>query len=87
MEYMTKIGWNLNGLQKPPAVHIAITLRHTQSGVAERFLRDLKSAVGYVKEHPKEQIGLAPVYGMASTLPRDVVSTMLKTYLDNIYKV
>ncbi|WP_258182761.1 pyridoxal phosphate-dependent decarboxylase family protein, partial [Enhygromyxa salina] len=42
---MSERGWNLNGLHRPSCVHIAVTLRHTQEGVAERFLGDLRAAV------------------------------------------
>jgi hypothetical protein len=68
-------------------VHICVTLRHTQPGVAERFLADLKEAVEYVKQHPEEKGTMAPVYGMAATLPlRGMVSDLLKRYLDVIFK-
>ena len=88
MDQMTHEGWNLNGLHKPACVHICITLRHTQAGVAERFLSDLKDAVTHVKTHPTESGGMAPVYGMAATLPfRGVIREFLKRYLDLYYKV
>lgn len=88
MEQMTRRGWRLNGLHKPSAVHIAITLRHTQPGVAERFLSDLRAAVDYVKEHPQEKGTLAPVYGLAATLPmRGMVNDLLKRYIDILYRV
>jgi len=88
MDQMTHEGWNLNGLHKPACVHICITLRHTQAGVAERFLADLKDAVTHVKTHPTESGGMAPVYGMAATLPfRGVIRDFLKRYLDLYYKV
>ncbi len=87
LDFMSKRGWNLNGLHRPPAVHIALTLRHTQPGVAERFLSDLRAAVEHVKAHPDEKGGLAPVYGMAGTLPfRGVISDMLKRTIDLLYK-
>ncbi|MDD2696169.1 MAG: aminotransferase class V-fold PLP-dependent enzyme, partial [Anaerolineales bacterium] len=41
-DVMTSKGWSLNGLQLPPALHLAVTLRHTQPGHAERFIQDLK---------------------------------------------
>jgi glutamate/tyrosine decarboxylase-like PLP-dependent enzyme len=88
MDYMARRKWNLNGLHKPPALHICVTLRHTQPGVAQRFIHDLKSAVDYVKKHPKEKGGMAPVYGLAATIPfRGVVDDLLKRYLDIFYKV
>jgi hypothetical protein len=56
--------------------------------VAERFISDLTSAVEYVKAHPDEKGGMAPVYGMAATLPmRSVVGDLLNRYLDVLYKV
>ena len=81
-------GWNLNGLHKPSCIPICITLRHTTAGVAERFIADLKEAVTYVITNPSESGGMAPVYGMASSLPfRGVIKDLLKKYLDMYYKV
>jgi glutamate/tyrosine decarboxylase-like PLP-dependent enzyme len=88
LDFMSKRGWNLNGLHRPPAVHVAVTLRHTQAGVAERFLTDLRDGVEHVKAHPGEKGGLAPIYGMAGTLPfRGVIADMLKRTMDLLYKV
>ena len=57
-------------------------------GVAEQFISDLTEAVMHVKNMPIEEGGMAPVYGMAATLPlRSVVSDLLKRYLDLYYKV
>jgi sphinganine-1-phosphate aldolase len=87
MEAMGKKGWALNGLFSPPAVHICITLRHTQPGVDERFIEDLKTSVKTVKANPSSRGGLAPVYGMAARMPfRGMVSDLLKRYLDVLYK-
>lgn len=88
MDYMTGKGWSLNGLHRPASVHICVTLRHTQKGVAERFIQDLQSAVEHVKEHPEEKGGMAPVYGMAATIPdRTIVADLLDRYIDLLYKV
>jgi glutamate/tyrosine decarboxylase-like PLP-dependent enzyme len=87
MEQMGHRGWSLNGLHKPSAVHLAITLRHTQPGVAERFVRDLEEAVAYVKAHPDEMGSTAPVYGMAATIPmRGMVGELLERYIDALYE-
>jgi hypothetical protein len=44
--------------------------------------------VAFVKAHPEEKGSMAPVYGMAATMPmRGVVSDMLKHYIDLIFKV
>lgn len=88
LEQMGRRGWSLNALQHPPAVHLAVTLRHTQPGVVERFLRDLEESVAWVRAHPEERGELAPVYGMAATLPfRGVVRDLLYRYLDLLYEL
>ena len=88
MDFMTRRRWNLNGLHKPSAVHLCITLRHTNPGVAERFLADLRQAVEYVEANPKEIGGMAPIYGLAATIPfRTEVGELLTRYMDLIYKV
>ncbi len=88
MDQMIQSKWSLNPLQKPSAVHIALTLRQTQAGVAEKFIHDLRQAVKYVKMHPQEESGSAPVYGMAATIPlRGLVREMLRRFADLLYKV
>lgn len=65
-----------------------MTLRHTQEGVAERFVEDLTETVDWVKSNPEEKGGLAPVYGMAATLPlRGGAVDVLKKYLALLYRV
>ncbi|MCD4678538.1 MAG: aminotransferase class V-fold PLP-dependent enzyme, partial [Desulfobacula sp.] len=87
LDEMTHKGWSLNGLHKPSCVHIALTLRHARKGVCQRFIKDLKQVVKIVKTTPDTKKGMAPVYGMAATLPaRGIVSDILKKYLDTYYK-
>ena len=87
MENMSHRGWSLNGLQLPAAVHIAVTLRHTQPGVADRFLADLTSSVEEVRANPGVSTGMAPVYGMAATLDAEIVHQVLAGYLDMLFEV
>jgi sphinganine-1-phosphate aldolase len=55
--------------------------------VARRFIDDLKAAVEYVRAHACEKGGMAPIYGLAATLPlRGMVSEMLRRYLDLLYE-
>jgi sphinganine-1-phosphate aldolase len=87
-DVMTTMGWSLNGLQKPPALHLAVTLRQTQPGLAEQFLADLRSAVEYVKGNPQMQGSMGPVYGMASNVAfKGAVQEVLKGILDLMYKL
>jgi sphinganine-1-phosphate aldolase len=79
--------WNLNGLHKPAAVHLCVTLRHTQPGVVERFLSDLREVVEHVRTHPGEKGGMAPIYGLAGTMPvRSAVGDLMRAYLDVLYE-
>ena len=87
MENMGHRGWSLNGLQRPAAVHIAVTLRHTLPGVADRFLTDLARSVEEVRSNPGVSTGMAPVYGMAATLPAEVARQLLTGYLDMLFEV
>ncbi|TLN05291.1 hypothetical protein FDZ71_11655 [bacterium] len=87
--YMTQRRWGLNGLLLPPGVHLCVTLRHTQPGVKERFIKDLKAAVEYVKKNPQASDGIiGPVYGMATAVElRDLLKETLNWYMDLQYAV
>jgi sphinganine-1-phosphate aldolase len=88
MDAMTARGWTLNGLYKPACVHLCATLRHAQPGVAERFIEDLQESVAYVKRNPSAEGGVAPMYGMANTIPsRGVIADAMKRYMDGLYKL
>jgi hypothetical protein len=44
--------------------------------------------VAHVKAHPEQEGGMAPIYGMASTVPvQGVVTDLLERYLDVLYEV
>lgn len=87
-EHMHRRGWNLNRLHKPISVHLCVTLAHTQPGVAERFITDLKASVDEARLFPEKKTGMAPIYGMTASLPlRGVINDVLKRYIDALYKV
>jgi sphinganine-1-phosphate aldolase len=80
---MTARGWALNGLHRPPAVHLAVTLRHTAPGVIDRFVADLRSSVDEVMAAPAAEGGMAPIYGLANSIPdRGAVADTMRTVLD-----
>ncbi|HEY3495866.1 MAG TPA: aminotransferase class V-fold PLP-dependent enzyme [Polyangiaceae bacterium] len=86
LERMSERGWSLNGLQRPPAVHLCVTLRHTQPGVADRFLADLKASVAEARGTSASS-GMAPLYGMASSFPvRGAVAELLRRYIDRLHR-
>ncbi len=88
MDYLTSRSWSLNGLHHPACIHICVTLRHTQPGVAERFIDDLKAAVDFVRQNPGQTGNMAPIYGMAASLPvRSLVGELLRRYIDLLYKI
>jgi hypothetical protein len=87
LDAMTRRGWNLNGLQAPPSLHLCVTLRHTLPGVAERFASDLKASVEEVKLSPPSNGGMAPVYGLAASFPvRGAIGELLRRYIDRLYE-
>lgn len=87
MARMSQRGWSLNGLHRPACVHLCVTLRHAEPGVAERFVADLGEAIAEVEAAPGEAEGAAPVYGMAATIPvRGMVGEMLRRYMDLLYR-
>jgi glutamate/tyrosine decarboxylase-like PLP-dependent enzyme len=87
LDAMSHRGWSLNGLHRPACIHLCVTLRHAEPGVAERFLSDLGACVDEVRARPAEKGGMAPIYGMAGSLPfAGVVSEVLTRYLDVLYE-
>lgn len=85
METMASRGWALNGLHKPAGVHLAVTLRHTNDEVVNRFLSDLRESVRECMANPGQESGMAPVYGMAGSLPEEAVSEFLKSIVEWMY--
>jgi len=41
-EALSAKGWNLNTLQFPCGIHICVTYMHTEPGVADQFIEDVK---------------------------------------------
>ena len=87
LDAMGHRGWSLNGLHRPACVHLCVTLRHTEPGVPERFLADLAASVNEARGAPASAGGMAPVYGLAGTLPvRGMIADLLRRYVDLLYK-
>lgn len=63
-------------------------MRHSESGVADRFLLDLKDAFARTRASPGNREGVAPIYGLATRLPvRGAVREFLERYVDLLYDV
>ncbi|XP_054159200.1 sphingosine-1-phosphate lyase-like [Oppia nitens] len=84
---LSEMGWSLNPLQFPSAVHICLTLMHTKPEVVDSFLKDIKTVVNECLLTPKDNTGgLGVIYGMAQSLPdRSLVTDIASHYIDGIY--
>jgi glutamate/tyrosine decarboxylase-like PLP-dependent enzyme len=86
-DQMGQRGWSLNGLQRPAAAHICVTLRHTQPGVADRFVSDLRASVEALAGIPGAEGVMAPIYGMTGAVDtRATVEELLGRYADLMFK-
>lgn len=80
-------GWNLTGLQLPPGIHLGMTLRTAQPGVADRFLSDLHAAVAELRANPTRGSIMAPIYGLGQRIDTEVsLADVLTGYLDVQYE-
>ncbi|KAI5625076.1 sphingosine-1-phosphate lyase 1 isoform X1, partial [Silurus asotus] len=84
---LTSKGWNLNTLQFPSSIHICVTMLHTQPGVAQEFIKDVKEEVAIIMQNPKEKTtGMGAIYGMAQSIPdRSMVTEVSCGFLDCLY--
>ncbi|XP_061545340.1 sphingosine-1-phosphate lyase 1 isoform X1 [Phycodurus eques] len=84
---LTSKGWNLNTLQYPSSIHICCTVLHTQLGVVERFVSDVREQVAIIMKNPKEKTtGMGAIYGMAQSIPdRSMVTEISQAFLDCLY--
>ena len=88
LDAMTARGWSLNGLHRPAAMHLCITQRTTQPDVSDRFLVDLRGAIEEVRANPTAEGGMAPIYGMANTIPeRGLVADAMLDHMDSWYRL
>ncbi|MEM3907054.1 MAG: aspartate aminotransferase family protein, partial [Nitrososphaerota archaeon] len=84
-EAMSRKGWMLNGLFNPPGFHIALTHRHTLDNVKEKFVEDLTGSVDSVRGGGVKASSMAPIYGMASALPKESTDVFLKSIVEWLY--
>ncbi|XP_077352552.1 sphingosine-1-phosphate lyase 1 [Festucalex cinctus] len=84
---LTSKGWNLNTLQFPSSIHICCTVLHTQPGVVERFVGEVREQVAIIMKNPKEKTtGKGAIYGMAQSIPdRSMVTEITRGFLDCLY--
>ena len=94
---MSAKGWDLNSLQTPPAIHVAVTLPIVE--VWEKLVADLEAVVESEKEKERVRVvegkgakgkslgDSAALYGVAGSLPnKSVVTQLAGGFLDTLYK-
>jgi len=64
---LKELGWRMNSLQLPPALHFCITRPNTRPGTAEAFLLALREAVAYAQKHAGEPAKSGAMYGFGGT--------------------
>jgi len=79
---MTKRGWHLSALQRPPGLHMCLTAAHSRETV-DQLVADLMDCCEEVRKGAREgdEEGMAPMYGMAASLPdRNIVGDVLVAF-------
>jgi sphinganine-1-phosphate aldolase len=85
---LAELGWRLNALQLPPALHFCVTRPNTAEGVAEKFVADLGEAVEYAKHAPEEPARSGALYGLGGTpAGNEALETLFGAALDAMYEV
>lgn len=87
IDEMVAKGWLLNAIQNPVGIHIAVTYMHTQAGVKEKFIDDLKAAVKEIMTQDDRQLGKkAQIYCSSQTVPdTSIISDITYLFLDACY--
>ena len=85
---LIELGWRLNALQLPPALHFCVTRPNTADGVAEAFVADLRDAVDYAKHPAQEAPSSGALYGLGGTpAGNEALETLFDAALDAMYEV
>ncbi len=85
---LIEMGWRLNALQLPPALHFCVTRPNTAPGVAEAFVADLRDAVEYAKHPARESPKSGALYGLGGTpAGNEILDTLFSAALDAMYEV
>lgn len=87
---LNKLGWNLNALQLPDALHFCLTYNQSNGNAIDDFVIDLRQACKEVTELPDQGKGskTAAIYGMAAKIPdKTIVEEVAHLYLDACYSM
>jgi sphinganine-1-phosphate aldolase len=95
---MGKKGWHLNAGQKPPMIHVAVTLPMTKPEALDSLINDLVACVEAEKEAAVERMraggpvdrkkgDAAALYGVAGKVAGGaLVGRLVEGYMDTLYK-
>ena len=64
---LKELGWRLNSLQLPAALHFCVTLPNTADGVAQQFVADLQDAVEWALARSGTTAQSGAMYGFGGT--------------------
>uniref|UniRef100_A0A182T279 sphinganine-1-phosphate aldolase n=1 Tax=Anopheles maculatus TaxID=74869 RepID=A0A182T279_9DIPT len=84
---LSNLGWNLNSLQFPSGIHICVTYMHTEAGVADKFIQDVRTKVALIMKNPTKPVeGKMAIYGVAQSVPdRELIGDFTKCFIDSMY--
>uniref|UniRef100_A0A2M4AIQ9 sphinganine-1-phosphate aldolase n=1 Tax=Anopheles triannulatus TaxID=58253 RepID=A0A2M4AIQ9_9DIPT len=84
---LNSLGWNLNSLQFPSGIHICVTYMHTENGVAQKFVEDVRTKVALIMQNPTKPVeGKMAIYGIAQSLPdRALIGDFTRCFIDSMY--
>jgi glutamate/tyrosine decarboxylase-like PLP-dependent enzyme len=84
-DYLEKIGWTVDRLQKPSAIHLIILPQNIP--VIDTYIEDLKAAITWAKAHPEKTAeGNAALYGLMAKIPfRGMVKQNVRKIFEDLY--
>ncbi|KAL7079789.1 hypothetical protein ACQ4LE_001348 [Meloidogyne hapla] len=87
---LNKLGWNLNSLHLPDAIHFCLTYNQSRGDVISKFLNDLRKSCEQVCQLPDKgkNSKTAALYGMAAQIPdKSIIEDVAHLYLDACYSM
>ncbi|RVE53200.1 hypothetical protein evm_002033 [Chilo suppressalis] len=84
---LSEKGWSLSALQFPSGLHISVTHAHTQTGVADRLIEDVRvAAAKCMRSAGAPCTGKMAFYGVGQEISdRSLVSDITKYFIDSMY--
>ena len=87
LDEMSERGWHLNAIQNPTGIHLAVTKLHTQPGVADKFVRDVRASIDNIMQKEDRQLGkMAAIYCSSQSIPdKSFIADVAYMFLDACY--